>query len=88
MPTTATRPLRGNSSRFSTSTGDLAGAHANLGVARYLLADYNRAVSAFRRALELDPSMRNAELYLGLSEAKSRRRGRCAAVAYKGILEC
>ena len=51
--------------------GDLAGAHANLGVARYLLADYDLAVSAFRRALELDPSMRNAELYLGLSEAKA-----------------
>ena len=51
--------------------GEIAGAHANLGVARYLLADYERAVIAFRHALELDPSMRNAELYLGLSEAKA-----------------
>ena len=49
----------------------LAGAHANLGVARYLQADYGGAVKAFRRALELDPSIKNAELYLGLSQARS-----------------
>ena len=49
----------------------IAGAHANLGVARYLLADYKGAAAAFRRALELDPSMRNAELYLGLSLARA-----------------
>ncbi len=49
----------------------LAGAHANLGVARYLQADYNRAATAFRRALELDPSLKNAELYLGLSQARA-----------------
>lgn len=49
----------------------IAGAHANLGVARYLLADYEVAVAAFRRALELDPSMQNAELYLGLSLARA-----------------
>lgn len=49
----------------------IAGAHANLGVARYLLADYEEAVAAFRRAMELDPTMRNAELYLGLSQARA-----------------
>ena len=49
----------------------LAGAHANLGVARYLLADYEEAAAAFRRALELDPAMGNAELYLGLSQARA-----------------
>lgn len=49
----------------------LAGAHANLGVARFLQADYGRAAQAFRRALELDPAMRNVELYLGLSLARA-----------------
>ena len=49
----------------------IAGAHANLGVARYLLADYEEAIAAFRRAMELDPTMRNAELYLGLSQARA-----------------
>lgn len=49
----------------------MAGAHANLGVARYLLGEYDRATSAFGRALELDPSMKSAELYLGLSTAKA-----------------
>ena len=49
----------------------MAGAHANLGVARYLLGRYDQAASAFRRALDLDPSMTNAELYLGLSQARA-----------------
>ncbi len=49
----------------------IAGAHANLGVARYLLADYEEAIAAFRRAMELDPAMRNAELYLGLSQVRA-----------------
>ena len=49
----------------------IAGAHANLGVARYLLTDYDQAVLAFRQALELDPTMKNAELYLGLSQARA-----------------
>ena len=51
--------------------GGIAGAHANLGVARYLQADYDQAVVAFRRALELDPALKNAELYLGLSQARA-----------------
>ena len=51
----------------------MAGAHANLGVARYLLGRYDRAAAAFRRALELDPSMISAELYLGLSRARAGR---------------
>ena len=51
----------------------LAAAHANLGVARYLLGDFDRASSAFRHAHEISPSMPNAELYLGLSEARAGR---------------
>ncbi len=51
----------------------LAGAHANLGVARYMLRDFEGATEAFRRALEISPSMPNAELYLGLSEARTGR---------------
>lgn len=50
---------------------EIAGAHANLGVARYLMAEYEGAVSAFHHALELDPTMPNAELYLGLSLARA-----------------
>ena len=50
---------------------NLAGAHANLGVARYLQGEYETAAGAFRRALEIDPTIGNAELYLGLSVARS-----------------
>ena len=49
----------------------IAGAHANLGVARYLQSDYDGAAKAFQRALELDHALKNAELYLGLSQARA-----------------
>ena len=51
----------------------LAGAHANLGIARYLQAKYDPAIRSFLRALELQPEMTNVELYLGLSRARAGR---------------
>ena len=63
---------RGFEEAISISPG-LAGAHANLGVARYMLAEFDLASDAFDRALEISPSMPNAELYLGLSEARAGR---------------
>ena len=50
---------------------ELAGAHANLGIARYLQAKYDQAVRSFRRAMEIQPEMENVELYLGLSRARA-----------------
>lgn len=49
----------------------IAGAHANLGVARYLQGNYPGAAESFREALALSPQMRNTELYLGLSLARA-----------------
>ncbi len=52
---------------------DLAGAHANLGIARYLQAKYDPAIRSFLRALEIQPEMTDVELFLGLSRARAGR---------------
>ena len=63
----------------------LSGAHANLGVARYLQGQYEPASAAFRRALELSPSMPNVELYMGLSQARAGRTEEAFPALAKGF---
>lgn len=64
---------------------DLSGAHANLGVARYLQGQYEEASAAFRQALELSPSMPNVELYMGLSQARAGRTEEAFPALAKGF---
>ncbi len=45
-----------------------ASAHANLGVIAFARQDYAQAAQEFRAALKLQPSLWNAEAYLGMSE--------------------
>ena len=63
----------------------LSGAHANLGVARYLQGHYEQAAAAFQRALELSPSMPNVELYMGLSQARAGRTEEAFPALAKGF---
>lgn len=63
----------------------LSGAHANLGVARYLQGHYEQAAAAFQRALELSPSMPNVELYMGLSQARAGRTQEAFPALAKGF---
>ena len=63
----------------------LAGAHANLGIARYLQAKYDPAIRSFLRALELQPEMTNVELFLGLSRARAGRVEEAVPALSKGF---
>ena len=67
---------------------DLAGAHANLGIARYLQAKYDPAIRSFLRALEIQPDMTDVELFLGLSRARAGRIEEAHPALSKGFLEC
>ena len=64
---------------------ELSGAHANLGVARYLQGQYEQAAAAFQSALDLRPSMPNVELYMGLSQARAGRTEEAFAALAKGF---
>jgi tetratricopeptide (TPR) repeat protein len=45
-----------------------AAVYANLGVIAYSRGDYNRAAQAFGRAIKLQPTLWNAQAFLGMSE--------------------
>src|SRR5262249_21106493 len=47
--------------------------HANLGTVYYAQARYAEASAAFRKALELKPSFKGVEAFLGMSEARQGR---------------
>lgn len=64
---------------------ELSGAHANLGVARYLQGQYEQAAAAFQGALDLRPSMPNVELYMGLSQARAGRTEEAFPALAKGF---
>jgi len=64
---------------------ELSGAHANLGVARYLQGQYEQAAAAFQSALDLSPSMPNVELYMGLSQARAGRTEEAFPALAKGF---
>lgn len=64
---------------------ELSGAHANLGVARYLQGQYEQAAAAFQSALDLRPSMPNVELYMGLSQARAGRTEEAFSALAKGF---
>ena len=59
--------------------------HANLGTVHYAQSRYIEASAAFRKALQLKPSLKGAEAFLGMSEARQGRTDRALPLLEKKL---